>query len=80
MKTTPKQFAELLANSSLLPDEQTAVLASLDQLTLNQIEALAKCLRKDSKALLDIFSKANKKNVSIVTKMHLKLQTEDTKT
>ena len=47
MKTTPKQFAQLLLRSTLTKDEQQMILDLLPSLSSKQIDEIAKTLKKD---------------------------------
>lgn len=68
MKTTPKQFAHLLAHSSLSESERQAVLQIIPTLDTKQIEEIAQTLRLDAKEKKKLCRMIRSKQKKIHTK------------
>ena len=65
MNTTPRQFAELLAGSSLSDTQKEMILAALPSLSPAEREKIVLHLRKDVREVQKIFDQAERKRQKI---------------
>jgi len=69
MKTTAKQFAEYLHESSLPAQQKQYVLELLPNLSAKQIEQIAKILKKDVKRKRQIIRKSEIQEERVIQQM-----------
>lgn len=74
MKTTPQQFAQLLAHSTLSESERQAVLDQLEYLSPSQIEDFAKILWSDGKEKAKILRHVETQQERILTGVEVQMK------